>query len=118
MKCHNTWSFNGDGATAHQIDHILVTRKELKRFSNCDTITGAKSNHTAVTATMQIASFIPQKQNHHQAGTQGNETPNEEKKKKKATPIDWEALRLDSGTVDDFNDAIDECINQTWQPEM
>jgi hypothetical protein len=29
-KCHDTWSFNGDGATAHQIDHILVERKELK----------------------------------------------------------------------------------------
>jgi hypothetical protein len=47
-KCHDTWSFNGDGATAHQIDHILVKRKELKRCSNCDNIAGAESDHTDI----------------------------------------------------------------------
>jgi hypothetical protein len=112
-KNHNTWSFNGDGLTAHQIDHILVKRKELKRFSNCDTIAGAESGHTADAAIMQIASFIPRKQNHRQAGSQGNETPdNKEKKKKKATPIDWEEIRLDSSTVNNFNDAIDKRIDE------
>jgi hypothetical protein len=120
-KCHDIWSFNGDGAKVHQIDHILVKRKELKRFSNCDTIAGAESDHTAVAATMQIASFIPKKQNHCQAGAQG---PNEEKKVK-TTQIDWEAIRIDSKTVNEFNDALDERIDkelqnidQTWTPGM
>jgi hypothetical protein len=68
-RCHNTWSFNGDGERSYQIDHILAKRKELKKFIDCDTIAGAESEHTAVTAIMQIASIIPRKrkQNHRQA---------------------------------------------------
>jgi hypothetical protein len=75
------WSVNGDGERSYQIDHILVKRKELKRSTDCDTITGAKGNHTAIAAIIQIASFIPrkQKQNHHQAEPQGSQMTKEEK---------------------------------------
>jgi hypothetical protein len=49
---HNTWSFNGDGERLYQIDHILAKRKGLKKFTDCDTIAGAESDHTPVAAIM------------------------------------------------------------------
>jgi exonuclease III len=125
-RCHNTWSFNGDGPQQYQIDHILVPRKELRRFSDCDTIAGVESDHTAVAATMRIASFIPRKrkQNHRQADTQEDSTE-PRTRKAAATPVDWEAIRLSNESVDEFNDALEERIDeelrnidQTWHPEM
>jgi hypothetical protein len=79
-RCHNTWSFNGDGTRSYQIDHILAKRKDLRVFSDCDTIAGVESNHTAVTVIMRIAKFIPRKQRqNHQAERQGKQQPTETK---------------------------------------
>jgi exonuclease III len=67
-QCHDTWSFNGDGTRPFQIDHFLARRKELKWFTDCDIMAGAKSNHTPVAPIIRIAKFIPRKS--HQAKSQ------------------------------------------------
>jgi endonuclease/exonuclease/phosphatase family metal-dependent hydrolase len=60
-QCHTMWSFNGDGSWSFQIDHILAKREELKRFTNCDTIAGVASDHTAIAAIIKMTKFIPKK---------------------------------------------------------
>jgi hypothetical protein len=124
-RCHNTWSFNGDGMRSYQIDHILARRKELKRFSDCDTIAGTESDHTAVAAIMRIAKFIPRKhKQNHQAEQQGDQQATEKNKNKK-TPIDWAAIKLDKESVDEFNEELDgrideelSNIDESWAPGM
>jgi hypothetical protein len=92
-RCRNTWSFNGDGSRSFQIDHILAKREELNQFTNCDTIAGVKSGHTAVAAIIRIAKFIPKKQKQSHQKTkppEGNQTGNQTKKERsKRAPVDW-----------------------------
>jgi hypothetical protein len=99
-------------------------KEGTEKFIDCDTITGAKSDHTAVAAIMQIASFIPRKQNHRRQAKQGNQTAAEEEEEKKTPiPVDWEANR--STKSDKINDALNKHINKelhkidrTWYPGM
>jgi hypothetical protein len=94
-------------------------------FSDCDTMAGVESNHTAISVTTRIAKFIPrqQRQNQHQADPQGSQQPTETKtKKKKRTPVGWEAIKT---SVDEFNEDLDghideelQNINDKWEPGM
>jgi hypothetical protein len=125
QRCHNTWSFNGDGSRSFQINHILARREELKQFTNCDTIGGVKSDHTTFAAIIKIAKFIPkkQKQSHQQAKPpEGNQTKKEQNKR---VPVDWEAIKQNREYVDKFNEKLDRLIDedlkhihQTWDPTM
>jgi hypothetical protein len=124
-QCHNTWSFNGDGSRSFQIDHILGKREELKRFTDCDTIAIVESNHTAVAAIIKIAKFIPKKRKQSQQQAEppeGNETKKEQNKK---VPVNWEAIKQDRESVNEFNEKLDGLINEdlkhideTWDPAM
>jgi hypothetical protein len=105
------WSFNGDGTRSFQIYHILAKKEELKGFTNCDINAGVESNLTAVAAIIIIAKFIPRKQRESpsQSEAQGDQTKNERNKK---ASVDWEAIRLDRESANEFNEQLDGLSNE------
>jgi exonuclease III len=105
---HNTWSFNGDGAKALQLDHILMNRTELRRTRNCGpNYNGVDSNHMTVKATLNIATWIPPKQKRKKNKDMSNEKENQCPLPKQPPTIDCSKV-----VTETYNKELDKALEE------
>jgi hypothetical protein len=88
---HNTWSWQGNAQTEHQIDHILMIKEDLRKVINVQTEGAVLSDHEALNATIKLAKYIPKKKTNYQNKCTENEETNEQTQKRKKR-IDWSLI--------------------------
>jgi Reverse transcriptase (RNA-dependent DNA polymerase)/Endonuclease-reverse transcriptase len=104
---HNTWSWNGNGTNEHQIDHILMKKKDLRRVSDVQTEGGVLSDHKALNATVRIAHYIPKKKHNKNGKCNKNEETKEQQTNQRKR-INWSLITQEPKK---FNDELEQQLN-------